>query len=99
MLTGQPVFNLSEDEAKALAKAVAEVSKHYNVVVNPKTTALIQLVGTAGMIYFPRILHIRMERAMRKAKPVNPATPEDAATAEAMAGSRMDFSGDIPSTH
>lgn len=59
---------LDREESKVLAEAVAEVSSHYNVEINPKTAAWLGLVTAFGTIYGPRVaafgVRKKMERAM-----------------------------------
>jgi hypothetical protein len=63
-----PELELSQPEAEKLAGAVREVAKHYNVVVNPKTLALIELSTTGAMIYGTRGVAI-YKRLTAEAKP------------------------------
>lgn len=49
-------MSLSEDEAKRLATALAEVQKHYPIpALSPGKVALATLIWTAGALYKPRI--------------------------------------------
>lgn len=65
-----PELALAETEAAALAAAVAEVSRHYPMTIDPKTLAWFNLAGCAATIYGPRIYlakaRISNERAARK---------------------------------
>lgn len=50
-----PELELEKREAKALAEAIADVSKHYNIPgIDPKMAAVVSLVIVAGQIYVPR---------------------------------------------
>lgn len=50
-----PELELEKREAKALAEAIAEVSKHYNIPgIDPKMAAVVSLIIVAGQIYVPR---------------------------------------------
>lgn len=49
-----PELMISQDEAKTLSSAIAEVSEHYPVVADAKTLAWINLTMALGMIYGPR---------------------------------------------
>lgn len=50
----EPLLKVDEAEAKAVAEAVAEVAKHYNVAPDPKTQAWINLALIVGTVYGPR---------------------------------------------
>lgn len=55
-LTGQQLLLIDEKEAYALAEAIANVAKQYDIQVNPRVAAGLQLAATAAMIYAPRLL-------------------------------------------
>lgn len=74
---------IDEEEAAALAKASANVARHYNVEVAAKTTDWINLAIVAGGVYAPRVMAIRMRmgserpaRRNRTAQEPNPPMPE-----------------------
>lgn len=66
-----PELALAETEAAALAAAVAEVSRHYPMTIDPKTLAWFNLAGCAATIYGPRVYlarsRINAEKAAKKA--------------------------------
>lgn len=52
-----PEWEITEDEAAKLGKAVARVNAVYGgLVVSPKVSAWINLATVAGAIYGPRVL-------------------------------------------
>lgn len=68
------LFELEPEEAKELADAVIEIGAQYNVVINPKVAAWLNLFGVASAIYGPRIALIVMMRAQsKKAAPAQSA--------------------------
>lgn len=68
-----PEMAIEADEAKMLAEAVAEVQRHYPMVIDPRVMAWVNLVSAAGMVYGPRVYMIRKrkiaEAEMAKEKP------------------------------
>jgi len=66
--TNEPLLMLDEEtEAKPLADALTEVLVHYDLSVDPKHAALLNLAFVSGAIYVPKLLMIRAVRAeMRK---------------------------------
>jgi hypothetical protein len=69
MITGDPVMQLSDTEAIMLADSLAAVGREYDLAIDGKTGALVQLVGTAAFVYVPRIVHLKVkQKANRKAQ-------------------------------
>ncbi len=66
-MTGQPIFQLKDDEAKALAKAVADLATHYQLDFAGPIALWVNLAATLGMIYMPRFMMIQQMNAMAKA--------------------------------
>lgn len=65
---------LDQNEAKELAKGIANVSRHYDVSTSQKTMDIANLVMVCGMVYGSRILAIRNRRkAERPERPVQEA--------------------------
>lgn len=62
--TGLAELAISENEAVLLADAMANVAQEYDLALDGKTGATIQLIATGAMIYLPRIAMInqRMEK-------------------------------------
>lgn len=89
--TGLPV-QLSEVEANDLAEAVSLVSAQYNVVVNPKVVALLNLAGTAAAIYAPRVAMVIMASRMNQPPPGNHSVEETIAAAAG--GNVVDMKGE-----
>ena len=67
MLTQSPEMQLSEPESIELAKAVSGVCAEYNLSLNGKTGAMIQLLGAGAMVYLPRIMAIKQRKAQEQA--------------------------------
>lgn len=66
-----PELELDVDEAKKLASAIREVSKHYPVVFDPKKMALMELGTVALMVYGTRGVAI-YKRIQRESQPQPP---------------------------
>lgn len=69
-LSKTPELMLAEQEAAALASAIATVSEHYDVsgVIPPETLAWVNLAQTVGFIYGPRIFAVRTRKGMERAQ-------------------------------
>lgn len=52
--TGMPFMMLSEKEAVALGESICGVASQYDLTINPKVAAGLQLALTGAMIYGPR---------------------------------------------
>lgn len=61
-----PELKLDASESEALAKATANVLAQFDVTPDPKVTAVVGLVTTAGTIYGPRAFLIRTRKAEEK---------------------------------
>lgn len=68
VFTGQqfPEINLAAPEAQMLASSINEVCNQYDLSIDGKTGAFLQLAGTAAMIYAPRYLAIRVRMAQNQ---------------------------------
>lgn len=64
---------LDNDEAKLLAQGVADVAQHYNVAVDPKTMAWINLMGILFAVYGSRFM-LLLNKNKRSQKPVSRET-------------------------
>ena len=73
MISGIPEMNLQDHEAIMLAGAIVRVSEEYDLSIDGKTGALIQILGTAAMIYVPRLGAITQRAKMHKANKANKA--------------------------
>lgn len=73
---------LEESEAKRLADAMAEVSKYYTMVFDPKKVAIANLLIVAGGIYGPRFMawKINRDKTSKPPKPGEPVIPIDQKT-------------------
>lgn len=79
MATGIPEIQIREEEGMGLAVAIGNVAEQYDLAIDGKTGAMLQLVMTAAMIYGPRAL-------MLKAKAKQAQQQTGAATFEATNG-------------
>ena len=66
MMTGLPELAMSEEEGTMLADAIVNVAEQYDLAIDGKTGAALQLAMTAAMIYGPRALAIRARAQMAK---------------------------------
>jgi hypothetical protein len=64
--TGIGIMRLDEKEAKGLATAVSNLAAQYDMVLDPRTVAWINLLGVAASIYGPRILMIKAAQSMAR---------------------------------
>ena len=71
---------LGSDEAKQLAQASANVAKHYNVLIDPKTADWANLIMVLGMIYGTRLMAIRVRRTTERRENPQPEKPQGDAT-------------------
>lgn len=71
-LTKSPIFVLAPQECEAMAGAIHNVGKHYNLDLGGPRAAIIQLIAVAGGIYMPRLVAIGAARA--EARRQNSAT-------------------------
>lgn len=81
-IASAPDLAIDEDEAEKLAKAIANVSRHYNVpTMAQETLDWIMLIQAGGAIYGPRIIAWRMDRMSRRVKPTpqSPMAPRNVA--------------------
>jgi len=86
-----PNVELDEDEAAKMAKAIANVTRHYDVPgMSQKTVDWIMCMQAAGAVYGPRMLAWRMDRVARMTKPApqNPSAPANIAPAANAPGAR-----------
>jgi hypothetical protein len=73
MLTKNPVWEMKPDEAASVAKATANVARHYpQLAGHEKLVDWVMLIQTIGMVYGPRV-YLSMPDAKEKAKP--PSAP------------------------
>jgi len=70
-----PEFALDDSESLALAGATAKVMEQFDMTPDPRITAIVGLITTAGTIYVPRYYLIRQRKAKKnknnKVEPVN----------------------------
>lgn len=72
-----PELMLDEKEAKQIATATAEVARHYNVSVDPKTLAWMQFGWAVSCVYGPRVVAIVMRKKSEKEAAKSAPTPPD----------------------
>lgn len=58
-VTGIPEMQIANDEGVMLATSFVNIANQYDLAIDGKTGAAIQLFATAAMIYGPRALHVR----------------------------------------
>jgi hypothetical protein len=64
-VTGLPFIKLDQQEAKILADAIAGVAREYDLALDGKTGAMIQLLAAGAIVYGPRVIVFqRMKREM-----------------------------------
>lgn len=76
MATGNqfPELRIREDEAQMLAGGISSVCEHYDLSIDGKTGAFLNLFAAAAMVYAPRIMSIR--HRVNAARPIDvPSTP------------------------
>ncbi len=71
-VTGLGELMISEDEGYALASSIVLVAEQYDLSIDGKTGASLQLLFTAAMIYGPRALVIRSKMNAPKSNVVAP---------------------------
>lgn len=89
---------LADDEAKLLAKALADLEAQFPTHVDPRALALVQFGAIAAGVYLPRIIAMRMrgaeekaQRRQNKARNVTPVT--EAFSPDQFAGGFDGFAG------
>lgn len=68
-VTGLPELIIGDAEGLALAQGIVLVAEQYNLSIDGKTGAAMQLFFTAAMIYGPRALSINAKIKQAKANP------------------------------
>lgn len=68
LMSGLPELALDSLESSMLATSVAAVQREFGMAVSSKTTALIGLVATAGIVYVPRAAAIGQRVRVQKAR-------------------------------
>lgn len=64
--TGNPIWQLANDESKALAGAIINLEKQYPTRIDPRAMAWVNLIGVAGAIYGSRLIAMRLDAVTRK---------------------------------
>lgn len=57
--TGIPELQITEEEGQMLGMSIANVAQEYDLSLDGKTGALLQLAAACGMIYVPRFLALK----------------------------------------
>ena len=60
LATGLPILSIEDKEAKSMATAVSNLAAQYDMVLDPRTVAWVNLLGVMASIYGPRFLMIKM---------------------------------------
>ena len=66
-----PELALDQAEADLLAEKIAQVQQVFEVEVNPRTKAVIELAIAGGTIYGTRAFSIVMRKKAEAARPIN----------------------------
>jgi hypothetical protein len=66
--TGLPELGITEKESTMLAHSIALVSAEYGLSMSGKTGAMLQLIGTAAIVYLPRMGAINQKIKQRQAE-------------------------------
>lgn len=79
MLSGIPEIAIAEPEGAALATGIIAVCEEYDLSINGKTGAALQLLGACAMVYTPRVFQFnsRMQKARAAAKAAQDANTVD----------------------
>lgn len=68
-------LEIDKDEAKKLSDAIQEVNKFYNIPLDPKKVAMVNLMVAMGTVYGPRIMAARIKKKISEAENP-PAKPQ-----------------------
>lgn len=91
-VTKNPKWILDDAEAKSLADAIRNATRHHDIAVAQKTVDYVNLAIVASMVYGTRIITIQRERAA--ARQAQQPEPDAAAMAHANSGGVVhQFSG------
>lgn len=71
-LTGLPECQITDGEGAALAQGIALVANEYDLSLDGKTGAALQLILTLGMVYGPRVLSVNAKMKASKNAAVVP---------------------------
>lgn len=61
-------LEIDKDEAKKLSDAIQEVNKFYNIPLDPKKVAMVNLMVAMGTVYGPRIMAARIKKNIAEAE-------------------------------
>lgn len=70
--TGQPIWEMTEDEAGRLCGAAANVARHYSIKGNQKVVDWSALAVAVGSVYGTRLYALRMQAVAAKEGPPAP---------------------------
>lgn len=65
-ISGMPEMSISEQEAGLMAQSIVNVADQYDLAIDGKTGAALQLAMTVAMIYGPRALAIRARKMQQQ---------------------------------
>jgi hypothetical protein len=77
-ITQLPFVQINEQEAAMLADAIENVSREYDLALDGKTGAFIQLAAVAAIVYGPRLVHY--QKLKKQAQREEPVTVDGTAT-------------------
>ena len=72
LVTKNPIFVISSDEAMRLAAALKNLAQFYNMTPNPQVMAWIQLFAVAAAIYGPKLMLVAAQQRAQRAAAANP---------------------------
>jgi len=84
MISGIPEFIINEDEGKILAGGIVAVCEEYDLSIDGKTGAALNLLGACAMVYGPRVFKVAARaQAAKKARQAGAADSPQPPTFEA----------------
>lgn len=86
-----PEIALDQIEARQMAEAIGNVSRHYDIAATQKTLDWANLIMAAGMIYGTRLYAIRAKRVANK-----PASPKPNGSTHIPGVGDVILSGEVP---
>lgn len=80
IVTQIPEFNIGSARAEILAKALADVSRHYNMATDGPTMSLVKLALAAGIVNVPILFAVanrRREAMAQRQRPASASTADE----------------------
>ena len=66
LATKNPIWIISEGEAKSLASALKDVMMMHSINIDPRTLAYVKLLGVIAMLYGPKFFYLAQEAKQRR---------------------------------